>query len=571
MDATAERPRHVHFAPIVPMRFQSRHRVLILPLFAALAHAGCSAEKNATGPEPVAVDSVPPIISFFLGPIEPVGLGGDIEIRFTVRDAVGVKQTILSAHGAFEGADTLEFSERPTAISITYSIPVPDEANVDAPVVFTLIVSDDAGHTKQGQTSVRLADLTPPLARIAFGGLHGDETIRTGEPLDVFVTAQDNHRLVYIGYEGGGLRDSVPATSRGDSHAFRLTVPPSWLAERPLLRAWARDASGLVSPLFDARKEVPVYNWVDRSIMNIPVELDGYPLDVLWDARRNIVYRLRLERDGTDNSRIDGVDVLTGASMTPISLPPYASTFTFSASRDSLVVMFGYVRSLGVVDLLPTQRSATMIPLLPYDGYESRGPLAAHASGGRFFVVLGQGFSPSRLLEVNFSTGAQVIRTDIDGASDVAPQPSLLRLPDGRLVIGPSEAYYPGDRVIYSPASNSFTITRRLRAIKATQYSASPSGRFMMANTVFGTTMDSLATVSTQDWGGDGPGGGELSADGLSVYTPTLYGYQKVRVSDGFLLEQVKLGMTPLRLFATVDGSRLVVVGESVVKVVDVR
>jgi hypothetical protein len=129
---------------------------------------------------------------------------------------------------------------------------------------------------------------------------------------------------------------------------------------------------------------------------------------------------------------------------------------------------------------------------------------------------------------------------------------------------------YPGDRVIYSP-SNSFTITRRLRAIKATQYSASPSGRFMMANTVFGTTMDSLATVSTQDWGGDGPGGGELSADGLSVYTPTLYGYQKVRVSDGLLLEQVKLGMTPVRLLATGDGGRLIVVGESVVKVVDVR
>jgi len=179
-----------------------------------------------------------------------------------------------------------------------------------------------------------------------------------------------------------------------------------------------------------------------------------------------------------------------------------------------------------------------------------------------------------RLLEVNFGTGAQVIRTDIDGGADVAWNPSLLRLPDGRLVIGPErETGYVQPRVIYSPTSDTFTATFRLRAVTPRQYSASPSGRFMMGNTIYGAALDSVANVITQDWSNEyaNAAAAALSPDGLSVYLSTRYGYQKLRLSDGFLLEQVKLEMTPLYLFAVADGSRLIAVGESSVMVIDLR
>jgi hypothetical protein len=85
--------------------------------------------------------------------------------------------------------------------------------------------------------------------------------------------------------------------------------------------------------------------------------------------------------------------------------------------------------------------------------------------------------------------------------------------------------------------------------------------------------LDSVANVITQDWSNEyaNAAAAALSPDGLSVYLSTRYGYQKVRLSDGFLLEQVKLEMTPLYLFAVADGSRLIAVGESSVMVIDLR
>jgi hypothetical protein len=107
--------------------------------------------------------------------------------------------------------------------------------------------------------------------------------------------------------------------------------------------------------------------------------------------------------------------------------------------------------------------------------------------------------------------------------------PSLLRLPDGRLVIGPeSETVYAQPRVIYSPTADTFTPTFRLRAVKPRQYSASPSGRFMMGNTVYGAALDSVANVITQDWSNEYANAAAAAlTDGLSVYLSTRYGYQR--------------------------------------------
>jgi hypothetical protein len=439
---------------------------------------------------------------------------------------------------------------------------------LDVPATVTLSVADKVGHTAEGETSVQLLDSRAPVARLVFGALHSDGTIRSGESLEIVVYAADNQRLAYIGYSGAGLRDSVPASGTLDSHAFRLTIPPSWIIQRPALTGWARDASGHVSwnPEIDTR-QVPVYDWVDHPVLTVPVLPDFYLQQVLWDAKRNSVYQLRGGPEG--RGRIDGIDVLSGAPLASIPLPPnYPAQVAFSVSGDSLVVVLRYEPALGVVDLLKPDRPVTVVPL-QYEGAANWVPRFVQRSGEHLFVALFSSGELGRLLDVNLGTGAQVIRADIDGAAEVAPYPILLPLPDGRLFVGAETEHFGTPRFLYSPESDRFTRTSKFGPVNPSRFVTSPSGRFLMGATVYDASLDSVAQVPSWDW--SDPYGIALSPDGEALYQTTQYGYQKIRLSDGLLLEQVKLATKARFLIALPDGSRLIAVGESTVMIVDLR
>ena len=545
---------------------------LSLPLLvaAAVTLIGCGAEQPAgPGPVPTPVDSVAPIVLHLIGPNEAVNPGTEFEIRFRARDSVGVKSATLTVRGAFTDSLWGNFEDTPKELEAYTYLYVPNGTPIDQSATVRVTVYDAAGNSAYAETQIRFIDRRPPQAALELGGLHFDGTIRTGETLEIYVNAEDNHRLKYIGYGGGGLRDSVPASSIGDSHVFRLTVPEAWAANRPILIPFARDSSGNLGGESNAlARHVPVYNWVERTITTFLLPPDE-TAPVLWDGKRNSVYRLRHGPNGS--TRIEGVDISSGAYLPSVSLPRSPHDFTFSSTGDSLVVIYfsDAEPELGVVDLLSPNRSTSTFPLqygfpanpwLPYSG---------HAAGGRFFVALTSGLYGRRLLDVNFGSGTQAFRTDIDGSNEPPGYTTFLPLPDGRLVMGSSFVPYPPDyRLIYSPTSNSFTPTFRLRSVSSRNYSASPSGRFMMANTVFGAALDSITTVATQDWSG---GSQALSPDGQFVYLSTLYGYQKVRLSDGGVREQVRLPNQPLYLFAVADGTKLIAVTESSVRVIDLR
>jgi hypothetical protein len=94
----------------------------------------------------------------------------------------------------------------------------------------------------------------------------------------------------------------------------------------------------------------------------------------------------------------------------------------------------------------------------------------------------------------------------------------------------------------------------------------------MMGSTVFGAAFDSVTTVATDDWGSERNSGAfALSPDGQFVYLSTLYGYQKVRLSDGQVIEEVRMPNQPTYLFAASDGTKLIAVTEKSVMTVDLR
>ena len=543
-----------------------------LPFCAVLTLADCASDK-ASGPTPVAAgDTVPPVLVWFIGPRDAVSPGDTILFRFRARDSVGVTHAVLRLSGSVVGEIPLDLPDAPKDTEGWFEVWLPNGLEHGTVATATLVVSDAAGRKSAGTYAIRIGDSRPPTVTMEMVGLPEGEgaTIRTGATLHLLVKGHDNGRMSYIGFSGGGLRDSVRAAWTDDSRTFLVTIPESWRQERPVLTAWARDEAGNMSAVAQNNtREVPVFDWVDHPIQTTPLANDGAPVGVTWDARRNVAYVLYGNSDGTgSNSRIEVISANGGARGTPIPLPVYPQAFAFSASGDSLVVTLPDARALGVIDLRQATRSTVVVPLqIATDTSELLGPFtrtprSVQVSGSHVFVSLVHGLFPARLLDVNLATGTQGIRSDLGGSPDVSQNPAFFRLGDGRLLLGPeSLGSAPHDHFLYQPGSNSFTRTPNLRPAGPSQFSASPSGHIMLSSTVFNAALDSVTTVSTRDWKENYQLVAALSADGTAVYTSTFYGYQKVRLSDGFVLEQVRLGTTPLLLAPLPDGSRLIAVG----------
>lgn len=545
-------------------------RRLVLQLLAATV-AACAESPSA--PEV----GRPPVILQFYGPPGSVSPGDTVTYDFIVRDStLGEKFLTLRFDGAFSDAYSFQI-ETTTPVTAGYvTVELPARAEPLRTAVATLIISNEAGLSHQKTFSVPILDVRLPVVQIALGGLRIDETIGTGQTLDIHVVAGDNHRLTYIGYAGGGLRDSVPATGTGDSHTFRVTVPAWWTEPRPVIRAWARDASGLVSADRESSiREAPVFDWHDYPIVTVPLTNEPSVTGVLWDSKRNVAYVLR-------GSRIEVIQS-TGSPGAPIVLPGAGHSFTFTESGDSLIVTLSDERALGVVDLQAAARSVNVVPLVyPNEAGRERAPKVAVVSGSHVFVTLVRGLYAGRLLDVNLSTGTQTIRTDftvLPDSTDTEQDPSLFRLPDGRLYLAPLATSYYDLRFVYSPQTDRFVRTHYLRPAPQSAFSASASGRFMLGNSVFDASLNTYIVVEKKDWKEDSffTPKAALSPDGNSVYLATYYGIAKFNLTGQFPVEQVKLDMLPQFLIATPDGRRLIAVGglpgsnmgEQAVKIID--
>ena len=543
----------------------SLKRLLPVLVIAALA---CGSE---TPSEPDGADR--PVVLQFYGPPGNVSPGDTVTFNFVVRDStLGKKYLTLRFDGAVSHVYAFEWEMDEYVWSGYVKVELPADAEPQKSAVATLIFTNEAGLSHQKTFSISIWDVVRPVVKLSLGRLRSDGTVGTGQPLDLQVTASDNHRLTYIGYSGGGLRDSVSATGTANSHAFRVTVPASWVEPRPVITVWARDASGNLGQ--DAETRVPVFDWYEPPMVAVQFSEQPSLSGVLWDAKRQVAYVLR-------ETKIEVVSP-AGAVGTPIVFSSAAHAMALTASGDSLLVTLPGEKALGVVDLLPAVRSVSLVPLTYQNEVgRERWPRSIMVSGSHVFVTLVHSLYPANLLDVNLGDATQTIRPDFSDTEGLDGDPSLFRLPDGRIYLASQVRSGSDARFLYSPATDRFVRNYTLREAVESSFSSALSGRFMVANTVYEPSLDTYRVIETQDWKEDmfqmQPAA--LSQDGASVFLGTHYGIARFNLNSTFPSKQIKLNTWSRFLLVTPDGSTLIVVGglpfstrgEQAVTFIDIR
>ena len=76
---------------------------------------------------------------------------------------------------------------------------------------------------------------------------------------------------------------------------------------------WARDVSENLTPVGgDAGGILPVFDWTEHPKTIIPFPNEPTTVDILFDAKRSVVYQLRSDLDRGINSVIDVVVIPSG-------------------------------------------------------------------------------------------------------------------------------------------------------------------------------------------------------------------------------------------------------------------
>jgi hypothetical protein len=516
--------------------------------------------KTVSDQETVNVlDAVAPTILIFHAEPLPAQPGDSTHFNYEVTDAVGVTQVRVRVQGAFSAERSVTLPPSTPRATGIIKLFVPNDVVLGSTATATLAASDESGHVREASVTYSIPrDTRPPTAQLEFGGLRDDLTIGTGETAQIIARVTDNHQLAYVGYEGEGRRDSVAVTGSAATRAFPVLVKPEWRQSRPGFAVWARDVSGNLSE--KSGGILPVFDWTAHPKVIVPFPNEQTPVDMVWDSKRSVVYLLRADFDRRINSRIDVIQVPSGTVAGSIVVGADAVGLSLTASGDSIVTTLPDLPALGVIDLTQQQRTLAIIPLQYNVGHDMR-PRRARISGTHVFVPLVHGLYAGRLLDVDLANGSQNVRTDIYGTGELTQYPILLDLADGRLLLHRgSEGYSKNDTFLYNGASNTFAPVTPLPPVgDYPHFTSSPSGRMVFGNKLFSGNFTQLDSLAAPDWVGEFAKA--LSIDGETAYLATWYGYEKVRVSDGFMLEQVNLGTQPWQLLMLPTGNTLIALG----------
>jgi hypothetical protein len=429
--------------------------------------------------------------------------------------------------------------------------------------------------TDHGQTftltgtwfAVKGVDLTPPTAAGTITAPQGDVLFVPADTFQVSVTASAARRLLWAGYRLGppaSLQDSVKVPQKDYTGPFRVLVPSSWVGTSGL-SVFARDALG-------RSVEVPVGTVQVLDAIRRPfttVALTATATGLAYDVKRDALY--------LPEPAIARLAVLALSSFTlkaPFSLPGAPTHegqtgIDMVPGSDSVVVARGFLvgnPSLAVVNLVTGTADTVQI-----NG--TMGVFDARVVSGRKVFMFGEsapsgGYITFGIWEYDLTAGTQRRRTDVGLSGNVGAQTEMARSGDqSKLLVWDLNR---ACAQFYDLLSDAFSTCKTVYFPLPAVPTATPIGdRWLVHAVLMDGALNVLATVLPSD-----PGPGVIAPDGSAAYYPTFYGYQKIRLPDGAVLERVRIRPTGARLTVLPDGRRLVISGDqgfARITVVDLR
>ena len=505
------------------------------------------------GPTPEPGAPPPAITTFATGATGTLQPSDTVFFDYAATSAVGLWQTVLRLTGSCETRQ--DYAENfQTATTRRLRLILPAACPLGVPLNVSVTARDPAlRETVRSLTLPALVDTTPPVTfptMPGFGvflqtGLRG--AFFVGDSLAFEFRAMDNHALAMLTWEVQpfGWRDSIAVSGAFAAPIVRFVWRSEWIGQ-PQFRFWARDASGHTSAVVEtAPNAIRVYpsSSLVPSVASVP---DVW--DVEFSPRGNALYLLQ-----TNSRRIAVFSLLTMSVTSAIDLPGLPTSFDLTVSGDSLVTALRGVAALGVVDLLSSPPTVTMIPILGLDSTRSEAPRNVRVAGNGKALITTMGAYPGaeHLITVDLATGAQRLRLDAGNAGATGTG-DLEHSPERSAVIlnGGAQAFQR-----YDAATDAFGPGRTVingGDIRVGQ----GANRVAVSGDIYDADLQFVLRI-----GGGGQPAIALSPDGSTHYmvagnTAIL----RSRVSDGGTIDRMRNLISPLLLCASPDGRLLVTV-----------
>jgi hypothetical protein len=401
--------------------------------------------------------------------------------------------------------------------------------------------------------AVRGIDFDSPRVSGTVSYPQGDTLLLPGDLFSVTLTATDDRKVAWAGYRLGppaNKADSVRVDAREHTNTFSVTVPAGWTG-LSTLTLFARDA--LDRPFEMPAGTIRVLDAIRRPVQTIPLGgMFTIATDIVYDPKRNALYLLEGEA-----GQIAVLSLSTFTFGSPLPLPgplpgSRRAEMDITPGSDSLVVPIANT-SIGFINLV-TGATATVPITSDLGNTQSIGE--THALQNRKVFVFGMwsdvGVSADALWEYDLATGTHRRRTDV-GINGNITLSERARSHDHRRFLQLDKNRNCGQ--IYDSATQTFSTCVSVGyPVPSTPTGTTTGDRWLVGNLVLDGALNTLATLSPPI-----PTRGAIAPDGSAAYYPTEYGYVKLRLPDGAILERVRIPIRATRVTALPDGDRLVI------------
>lgn len=373
--------------------------------------------------------------------------------------------------------------------------------------------------TETGPPQVSGTIVTPP----------NDIMFVTGETFRLTISASDDRKLHSVGYRIGppmNVQDSITTTDTTFADTTEFVVPASWEGQADVM-VWARDAAG--SATFQNIGTLRVLNGIRRPFQTLALGVRA--ADAAFDSARNTMYFFQPE---SARVAVLALSSFTLGASIPVPMAPagYVSLgIDLVPGGDTVVLALPDTARLGLLDRLANTVTTSRITT-------ANGTTLMRVTANRHVFVYGSrdssGFTFFGVWDRDLATGVDTLRRDIGSFSGhLGAITSMFRSPDQKKLLVISGCAY-----LYDVTSDSFSSCGATGFGGFELATATTTGdKWLIGDKLLDSSLALLATVP----GLTAEGHAGMSPDGTAAYRPASYGYDKIALPSGTLLERVRI------------------------------